>query len=344
MAEIIRDYADSFKSTDFTAAINEEENQFGFLNGQGLFETTGTTEKAIVFDKNTSKITLIPQVNRGSHTQTTGHERAVETFSLPLAYFNHIDTLTAEDILGWRAPGSTDKETVARAAGEKTTDMRYMADQMDEYMKCQAIKGIFKTPDQVVMANMFTEFGISQQALDLDLDVGATDVNAKIAELKRKVKAGLKSSTMTGVDVYLDEEGFDRLVSHSSIKAYYDMSGANSARFRDETAQYTQWGVMDSFEHKGVRFFCYNPTFNLPTGSTEDFLSANTGIAMPRGARGLFRGYNGPTNKLSQLGAPGQARYLRTYLDPRDNFVEFELEMAPLYFCTQPASLVAITA
>ena len=196
MAEIIRDYADSFKSTDFTAAINEEENQFGFLNGQGLFETTGTTEKAIVFDKNTSKITLIPQVNRGSHTQTTGHERAVETFSLPLAYFNHIDTLTAEDILGWRAPGSTDKETVARAAGEKTTDMRYMADQMDEYMKCQAIKGIFKTPDQVVMANMFTEFGISQQTLDLDLDEGATDVNAKIAELKRKVNTGQKNRTL----------------------------------------------------------------------------------------------------------------------------------------------------
>ena len=80
MAEIIRDYADSFKTTDFTAAINEEENQFGLFNGAGLFDTVGTTEKAIVFDKNTYNITLLPQVNRGSHSQTTGHERKVETF------------------------------------------------------------------------------------------------------------------------------------------------------------------------------------------------------------------------------------------------------------------------
>lgn len=344
MAEIIRDYADSFKTTDFTAAINEEENQFGLFNGLGLFDTVGTTEKAIVFDKNTSNITLLPQVNRGSHSQTTGHERKVETFSLPLAYFKHIDTLTAEDILGWRAPGTTDKETVARAAAEKTTDIRYLADQMKEYLKCQAIKGIFKTPDQVTVANMFTEFGVSQQTVGLGLDVGSTDVNAKISELKRKVKAGLKTSSMTGVDVYLDELTFDKLVSHASIKAYYDMSGANSSMFREETAQYTQWGVMDMFEHKGVRFIQYNPTFALPGGTTEDFLADNTGIALPRGARGLFRGYNGPSNKLSQVGAAGQELYLRTYIDPRDDYVEFELEMAPLYFCTQPASLIAINA
>ena len=343
MAEIIRDYADSFKTTDFTAAINEEENQFGFVNGQGLFESTGTTEKAIVFDKNTHNITLLPQVNRGSHSQTTGKERAVETFSLPLAYFKHLDTLTAEDILGWRAPGTTDKETVARAAAEKTTDMRLLGDQMKEYLKLQAMKGIFKTPDGTTVANMFTEFSQTQSTLSLDLDNSATDVNAKISELKRLVKAGLKSSTMTGVDVYLDEETFDMLTSHQSIRSYYNFDGA-SRILRDETAQYMQWGVMEVFEHKGVRFFCYNPTFNLPTGSTEDFLASKTGIAIPRGARGLFRGYNGPTNKLSQVGAPGQEMYLRTYLDPRDDYVEFELEMAPLYFCTQPKSLVALSA
>ena len=343
MAEIIRDYADSFKTTDFTAAINEEENQFGFVNGQGLFESTGTTEKAIVFDKNTHNITLLPQVNRGSHSQTTGKERAVETFSLPLAYFKHLDTLTAEDILGWRAPGTTDKETVARAAAEKTTDMRLLGDQMKEYLKLQAMKGIFKTPDGTTIANMFTEFGQVQETVDFELHNSATDVNAKISELKRKVKAGLKSSTMNGVDVYLDEEAFDMLVSHQSIRSYYNFNDASSI-LRDERAQYMQWGVMEVFEHKGVRFFCYNPTFNLPTGGTEDFLASKTGIALPRGARGLFRGYNGPTNKLSQVGAPGQEMYLRTYLDPRDDYVEFELEMAPLYFCTQPKSLVAFTA
>ena len=83
---IILDNIDLFKTTDFTAAINEEENQFGFANSQNLFDSFNTSEKAIVFDKNTHNITLIPQVSRGSHTASTGKERASETFSLPLTY------------------------------------------------------------------------------------------------------------------------------------------------------------------------------------------------------------------------------------------------------------------
>jgi len=340
---IIRDYADSFKTTDWHEAISEAELSFGLINGQNLFTTTGTTEKAIVFDKDTSTTTLLPQAVRGAKVPTTGHERKVETFSLPLTYFKHIDTLTAEDILGWRAPGVQDKETVARAAAEKVSDIRFLADQMQEYLKCQALKGIFKTPDQTVVANMFTEFGVTQQTVDFDLDTGTTDVNSKIMELKRKVKAGLKTSSMNGVDMYVDELFFDKLVSHASMKSYYLVGDQSSSPYRAATEQYTAWGVQDMFEHKGVRFICYNPTFNLPSGSTEDFLADNSGIALPRGARNLFRGVYGPSNKMSAIGAPGQEMFLRTYLDPRDDFVDFELEMANLFYCTQPSSLVAGT-
>lgn len=341
---IILDFKNQFETTDFTAAINEEENRYGFVNSQNLFDSYNTSEKAVVFDKNTHNITLIPQVNRGSHTATTGKERAVETFSLPLAYFNHVDSLGAEDIYRWRQPGSTDKETVTRAAEEKVQDLRYLADQQTEYLKLQALKGIFKTPDGATVANMFTLFGITQQEVDFTLNVSTTDINAKILDLKRKVKAGLKTSTMNGVDVYLAEDDYDALVNHSQLKAYYLLGDGASRVYRENTASYEQWGVMDMFEHKGVRFIQYNPTFNLPNGATEDFLTAGSGIALPRGARGLFRTYNGPSNKMSQIGEPGQPMFLRTYVDPRDEFIDFQLEMSNLSFCTQPNSIVKFIA
>lgn len=340
---IILDFADSFKTTEWTESINEMESQYGLINGSGLFTGSGTSEKAVVFDKLTATTTLLPQVVRGSKGITTGHEHGVETFSIPLAYFKHMDNLTAADIYRWRAPGTTDKETVARASAEKLQDIRFLADQMQEYLKCQALKGIFKTPDQTVVANMFTEFNQVQQTVDFDLDTNTTDVNAKIMELKRKVKAGLKTSTMNGIDVYVDEDFYDALVGHASMKSYYLVGDQASRVYREDTARYTEWGVQDWFEHKGVRFICYNPTFNLPSGSTEDFLASKTGIAVPRGARGLFRSYFGPSNKLNAVGEPGQEMYVRTYLDPRDEFVDFELEMAPLHFCTQPLSLVSLT-
>lgn len=341
---IILDTKNLFETTDFTAAINEEENQYGFANSQNLFDTYNTSEKAIVFDKNTHNITLMPQVNRGSHTASTGKERAVETFSLPLAYFKHVDSLGAEDIYRWRQPGSTDKETVTRASGEKVTDLRLLADQQKEYLKLQAMKGIFKTPEGTTVANMFSLFGITQQEVDFTLDVAATDINAKIMELKRKVKAGLKTGTMNGVDVYLDETSFDALVNHAELKSFYLLGDGASRVYRENTASYEQWGVMDMFSHKGVRFIQYNPTFTLPNGTTEDFLEGINGIALPSGASGLFRSYYGPSNKLSQVGEPGQEMFLRTYVDPRDEFVDFELEMAPLMFCTQPNALVKFIA
>lgn len=339
---IIRDYADSFKTTEWTEAVNEVGNQFGLFNATGLFDVRSTTEKAVVFDLNKQDTTLLPAVSRESKASTTGKDRTTETFSLPLSYFKHNDALFASDILGYRAPGMQDKETVERASAEKVQDMRYAADQTKEYLKAQALKGLIKTPGAAA-TSMFTEFGISQTTLDFVLGTTTTDVNSKIAELKRLVKAGLKTGTMTGVDVYLDEGAFDRLVGHSTIKSYYLVGDNSSRAYREATEQYMQWGVMDMFEHKGVRFIQYNPTFKLPDGTTEDFLASNTGIAVPRGARGLFRGYNGPSNKLSSVGEPGQEMFLRTYLDPRDEFVDFELEMAPLYFATQPASLIALT-
>lgn len=342
---IILDNVDLFKTTDFTAAINEEENQFGFINSQGLFDSYSTSQSAIVFDKNTHNITLMPQVNRGSHTASTGKERTSETFSLPLTYFKHVDSLGAEDIYRWRQPGSTDVETLTRASEEKIRDMRLLADQQTEYLKLQALKGVFKTPDGTTVADMFDLFDVTQQEVDFDLVSGATDINAKIMELKRKVKAGLKTGTMNGVDVYLPEDAYDALVNHSQLKAFYLVGDGASARYRDNTASYEQWGVMDMFEHKGVRFIQYNPTFTIDQdGTTEDFLASGSGIALPRGARGLFRKYAGPSNKVSEVGLPGRDMFLRTYVDPRDEWVQFELEMSNLMFCTQPNSIVKFTA
>jgi hypothetical protein len=87
----------------------------------------------------------------------------------------------------------------------------------------------------------------------------------------------------------------------------------------------------------------YDATFNLPSGSTEVAFTTDTGIAYAQGVRDLFRGYNGPSAKLSGANEPGQEIFVRTYVDPRDEWVEFEMEAAPLYFATRPASIYKVT-
>lgn len=342
---LIRDYFDTFKTTEFTEQINEVENQYGYLNAQNYFNVKSTNQKAIVFDVNKHEITLLPQVPRGDHSSTQGKEREVETFALKLAYFNHKDRLTNEDIQSWRAPGTSDQETLARATAEKVQDMRLAYDQTAEYMKLQAFKGVFKTPDGAVVADMFTEFGIPQHSIAFALGTGTTDVDAKIAELKRYIGKNVKTGgAIGGVEVLVDPTFFDKLVSHPTMKqAYQYYVNSGKQRVRDDLSNYLQWGIMDEFEHRGVRFISYDSTFNLPNGSSEAGVAANEGHAYALGVRDLFRGYAGPSNKLSEANQPGQEMFLRTYVDQYDEFVEFQLEAAPLFFCTKPASLVKLT-
>lgn len=340
----IRDYFNSFKNADFVDGITQTPLQYGYINSQNYFNTRSTNQTAIIFDKDYSTTTLLPQVNRGDKAATQGKERAADTFALKLAYFKHEDRLTAEDIQGWRQVGKTDNETLARATAEKLTDMRRTWDQTQEYMKLQALKGVFKTPDGVTVADMFTEFGITQTEIDFVLGTSTTDVDGKIALLKRTVaKNVLNGGAIGGVEVLVDPEFFDKLIKHAAIKTayqYYVNSGKQA--LRDDLSNYMQWGIMDHFEHRGVTFISYDATFNLPNGTTEAAFAASTGTAYARGVRDLFRGYTGPSAKLSEANQPGQEVFMRTYVDPKDEFVEFELEAAPLYFATKPASLVAV--
>lgn len=343
---IIRDYFNSFKETDFVDGITETPLQYGFINSLNMFNMKSTSQTAIVFDKDYTTTTLLPQVVRGTNASTQGKERNADTFALKLAYFKHADRLTNEDIQGWRVPGSTTEETLGRATAEKMTDMRMAWDQTQEYMKLQALKGVFKTPDGTTVADMYSEFGISQTTIDFVLGTSTTNVDQKLRQLKSAIATSVKNGgSIAGVKVLVDPSFFDKLISHPNLKnayLYYQNSGKQLNR--DDLTSYMKWGIMDSFPFRGVEFISYDATFNLPSGSTEVAFTTDTGIAFAEGVRDLFRGYTGPSAKLSEANQPGQEIFVRTYVDPKDEFVEFEMEAAPLYFPTRPASLIKVTS
>ncbi|MGZ8888042.1 MAG: major capsid protein [Halobacteriota archaeon] len=342
----IRDYFDSFKQTEFVEGITSTPLQYGYINSRNDFNVKSTNQTAIVFDKDYSSISLLPQVNRGDRSSTQGKERTADTFALKLAYFKHADRLTGDDIQSWRRPGFTDSQTYAGATAEKLEDIKRTWNQTQEYMKLQAKKGVFKTPDGTVVADMFAEFGITQQTLDFGLGTNTTEVARKVRQLKTMVsKSVMNGGAIGGIEVLVDPEWFDKFISHASMKNAYQYYAANGANpMRDSMTKYMQWGVMDEFTFQGVSFVSYDATFNLPGGTTEVAFAPSTGIATAVGVKDLFRGYNGPSVKLSEANQPGQELFMRTYVDPKDEFVEFEIEAAPLFFCTRPASLIAVTS
>lgn len=328
---------------DWTETILEVPNQYGWVKNQGVFQTTGTPQTAIVFDKDSSNTTLLPQTSRRERNMTYNGPRSLETFSLPLAYFKHGDAITPEDIQNYRRPGDSDmEETLDRVRAVKFEDMRRAVDQTHEYIMVQAIKGVTTTPEGTILADMFTEFGVAQPSIDFDLGTATTNVDGKVSELKRTVtKNAQTGGIIRGHEVMVDETWFDKFKNHSKVKEAYLNSTSNS-RYQDDIAEYQSWGITDVFDYQGVRFLTYPAEFVKPDGTSEKAVATDEGHAIPR-VNDLFRGHYGPSNKLSNVNEAGSEMFSWEYRDPKDEAHEMEVETSPLFFATKPKTLVKVT-
>ena len=334
---ITRSLSNGNKLIDWTQEINETANEYGLLNGLGLFEERSTSQNAIVFDKNKNDITLLPQSSRTGHGTVYGKDNEVDTFSLAIPHFHVTDSITNEDIQGWRAPGQPDgTESLARAYQEKTSNLRLAVDQTKEYMKIQAVKGLTKSPDGKTVADMFSEFGVVQQSLDFVLGTSTTSISTKIQEMRRYIKKNFnRSGTIGNILVVCGNSWFDKFVTHIDVEdAYRSYQNDGVQRLRDDL--FVREGMAE-FTHRGITFVNYDATFNLPNGAgTEDALGADEAFVILPGARDLYRGYNGPSRKLSGANQPGAPMFMYEYADPKDEALEIETEFSSLYFMTQP--------
>lgn len=330
---------------EWTEEINEVDNQFGYLNAKGIFDMRPTSQNSVLFDRNINTITLLPDADRATRQGSFGKDREVDTFALPLAKFKHSDFITNEDIQGQRRPGDQGvEESLERVRAEKLSDLRLAVDQTKEYMKIQAIKGKTITPSGTVLADMPTLFGLAGndvKEIDFVLGTAATEIDNKISELKRHIATNLKGAgPLQGIEVLVDPTFFDKLISHAKMKEIY-LNSTSNVRYQEDMSKYMQWGIMDSFTVRGVTFLSYDAVFNMPDGTTEVAIAANQGHAIPV-ARGMFRGYNGPSDKLSAANSPGQDMFAYEFRDPRDENHEMQVQAAPLMFATKPGALVRV--
>lgn len=337
-----------FEVIDFTDAINEIDNQYGVIRQMGIFETQGTSLTTIDFDRIANTTTLIPASNPVAHNNGYKEDRDVANFAMRLSFYRDQDYLTPQDIQDKRQPGTDMMESFNNAAAVKMTDMRYNADQTDEYLQFMAMTGALPAGTVPNTTSMYELFGldVNDFTIDLETESNGTNIDAKLSQVKRAIGAGFKSGSPAGaVDFWLDYELYDELTNHVQLReAYQSYQNSGAQRLRDDLSTYMSWGVMDMFEHRGIRFFAYNPDFNQKDGSTVSVLSAGQGIAVPRSSRGMFRGYFGPANKLPTANTPGTNEWYAFSRMTRDQEAyEMEIQSRRLYWATKPAAIIQLT-
>lgn len=346
---ITRSIQDFNQYVDFTDAVEEIPNQYGLINGMGLFEFEGVTTDAVLFDRMEHSIKLPAPVARGKRAPVTNSDPTVKTFALALGMYKDTDQVTGQDVFKARRPGSMDADTIGRVVAQKLRIGLERFNQLEEYQKVQAIKGLVVDGAGNTITSMFTEFGISQQSVDFKLGDATTDIDAKIRELKTKVTKNAKTGARTGeIIVPCDPVFFDRLVGHDKIRdAYKHYQNTTIQVLRDDEAMYEAYGIVNRFRHKGVLFMSYDAEFTLSTGSTVPAFAENTGYTIVRGISGAYKQYAGPHDKLpSGDGATesGRKLYAFQYRDPKDEAIEIDYQASPLIVLRRPQLSVAVTS
>jgi hypothetical protein len=88
-----------------------------------------------------------------------------------------------------------------------------------EHHRVGAIKGqILDADGSTVLYNLFTEFGVEQQALHIALSNAAANVRQKAVAIQRLIENELGGEPVTGYRAFCGDDFFDGLLEHAKVK------------------------------------------------------------------------------------------------------------------------------
>lgn len=322
--------SDLFTAESLTAAINKAPYIPGQIAALALFEEKGiaTTKAAIELRNNT--LTLVPSVGRGAPA-TVYRPGSREGVSFECAHLLQRSTLLADSIQDVREFGTTDLKTLEGTMEvDHLAPMRSNIEGTIEYHRIGAIKGQVIDASGGVLIDLFAEFGVSQQTLDVDLDTSTTKVQTKILAAKRLAETALGATKPSGWVALCSPAFFDALLGHPSIESF--AAGWTAASMlRDD--------VRDSLDLGGVIFSEYCGSY---LGS--DFIAAGHAYLVPLGVPGLFITRYGPADYAEAVNTEGLPIYAKSHLLPFDRGVMLEAQSNPVNLCTQPRAVIKLTA
>jgi hypothetical protein len=225
--------AGGYSLAEMTQAINILPNLYTRLGQMGLFRFEGVTQRSVIIEQAEGVLNLLPTVPLGGPATVANRDsRSMRSFTVP--WIPHDDAITPQDIQGVRGFGVADAaDPLATVMERKLTRMRAKHAQTREFMEVNALKGIVRDGAGSTLYDYFAEFGLDRQQVDFTLGTAATNVQAKVREVLRKVETELKGETMTSVLALVSPEYFDKLISHAKVEAayqYYASTGAQPLR------------------------------------------------------------------------------------------------------------------
>jgi len=309
--------SDPFKMSSMTDSMNKLPYKPGLLGSMGLFKESGIRTTSIIVEEHRGKLALIPTAARGARTNMhQSQKRTARSFLVPHVPLD--DAIDADDVTDIRTFGSeTELETIADTVNEKLQEMRDSHEVTHEHMRVGAIQGSVKDADgSTVLFNWFTEFGVTETVIDMNLVVSTEKVRLKCLEVQRKMLEACGSIPFTGIAGFCGKTFFTELIDHDDVRTAYERQN-NGERFRDDPR--------GMFEFAGIKFVEYPGKMG-----SVDFIPTGTCRFVPLGTN-LFKGYFAPANFNETVGTKGKAIYAKQAPKKFDMGFDLHTQSNPIF-------------
>jgi hypothetical protein len=330
--------SDPFSLVSLTASINKVPFIPGRLGQLNIFEEVPVSTTSVMLEEKDGIIYLVENKPRGASGQQNQTEKR-KARSLVITHLPVEDRVNADEIQNVREFGSNDQaKAIESVVTGRFATMSGSLDATLEHLRIGAVKGtILDSDGSTTIYNLFTEFGVSQEAeIDFDLDAATPAsgvVRKKCAAVIRTMAGNLGAVPFAGVHCLCGDGFFDDLIAHTEVRETY-LGQQQAAELR---GGYVSAGMSyGSIFYGGITFENYRGKVGA-----IDYINTDKAHFFPVGVPGLFKTFFGPANYMETVNTLGLPKYAKVSPDMRfQKYVDLEAQSNPLPICTRPKALM----
>lgn len=322
--------SDAFSLTQLTEAINRQPYVPTRIGSMGLFTPKPVNTLTVAVEMMNGVLSLVPTAPRGSRGPNKGLQkrtlRDFRTVHLPQEV-----TVMADEVQSIRVFGSeSETQTAMKYLMDKAVVARRDLEVTHEFQRIGALKGTVVDADgTTVIYNYFTEFGLSQQTLDMNLDAAGTKVRGLCQTLQRMVEDKLGGQLMTGMRAFCGKAFFDALVDHPAVQDTFKY-GAGNSELRKNQRMAFEFGDIIWEEYRG-------------SVGGNAFIGDNDAFVYPVGVPDMFVTYFAPADYMETVNTMGLPFYMKGEEMRMGKGMEYELQSNPLHMNTRPEAVIKAT-
>jgi len=324
-------------------SLTDSVNNIPFVPGRAGqlidWNERGVTTTSIMIEEVDGVLKLLNPTPRGGAGETKAKDKR-RARSLLIPHYQYDDYINADEVMGVRAFGSeTEVQSVMGLVNQRLQDaVQLVLDPTLEYQRLGAVKGLILNADGSILYDLFTEFGVSQEAeVDFDLD-NANPANGalrkKCASVVRTIADNLGGVPFVGVHAFCNDTFFDDLLAHKEVTDSYKNTPMAEV-LRKGYVYPNGEKIYGAFEFGGIVWENYRGK-----NGANAMVDADKCHIFPVGVPGLFRTVYAPADYIETVNTVGLPRYSRQYPAQNGKGVHMEAQANPLSYCTRPKVLI----